>query len=432
VPDLAESWSWENGGLRLRLRLRAGVATQGGSTLSPETVARELASTVQNKGNQALYWTFPQVRQVSTAGERDVVVDLWRPTGALPEDLDVLLRFDRADDRIGPYRLVSESEREVVVERFSGHYRGSPDIERITFRQYPTVRAAWTSLLRGEVDVVDLVPAEAVQFLGSQHLRITSHLRNYQYLVAFNSAQPIFRLAAVRRALNLAIERQRLVDVVLRGRGQPSTGPLWPHHWAYDTSVVPYRFDPAAAESLLDAAGWPRKGGPRNLRFSFVCLLPEGYRTTERIALEVQRQLYSIGVDMQFRPVPPEEYSGAVLSGRFDAVFGDFVSGPTFGRPYIFWRSGPGPRVYNVFGYQNAEADRLFDVLRSSIDEGTIRSAAGRLQRVFLDDPPALFLVWSERTLAVNRDFVATDDVATLESLWQWKRRDVRQAAAAP
>ena len=58
-----------------------------------------------------------------------------------------------------------------------------------------------------------------------------------------------------------------------------------------------------------------------------------------------------------------------------------------------------------MFGYENPEAERLFDVLRTSTNEAAVRSAVSRLQRVLLDDPPALFLAWNERTRAVSRDF---------------------------
>lgn len=395
-------------------------------------MAEALARAVHDPINHELYWTFDNVEGVLASGERDLLVNLRRATGALPEDLSIRLPLAHPEESVGPYRLVSEKDGEVVLERFPMHYRGKPEIERVIIRQYPTLRAAWTALLRGDVDTVDRVPSGAVEFIGSTRIAVKSELHAYQHLIAFNHRHRLFRSSAVRRALNLAVDRQTLVDSALDGRGLPSTGPLWPRHWAYDSSVTPYSFDPAAAEALLDAAGLPRRGGNPNMRFSFTCLVPDSYRVTEQVALEVQRQLYAIGVDMQFRAVPPDAYSRLILAGQFEAVLGDFVSGPTFGRPHIFWQSRRNPGRYNAFGYENEEAEQLFDVLRSSIDVGAIRSAAARLQRVFLNDPPALFLAWSERTLAISRDFEAPQGIDWLQSLWQWKRRDNTLAASAP
>jgi ABC-type transport system substrate-binding protein len=162
--------------------------------------------------------------------------------------------------------------------------------------------------------------------------------------------------------------------------------------------------------ALLDGSGF-RPGtaaATSNLppaRLRFTCLLPEGFTLLERVGLEVQKQLYDVGVDMQFELVSAKEYNSRIPEGRFEAVLMDMISGPTFGRPFIFWRSALVSRGLNVFGYENPEAERLFQVLRTSTNEAAVRSATRRLQSSFLQDPPALFLAWNERARAVRRRF---------------------------
>ena len=53
----------------------------------------------------------------------------------------------------------------------------------------------------------------------------------------------------------------------------------------------------------------------------------------------------------------------------------DMISGPSFGRPFMFWRSAREFKGLNVFGYENAEAERLFRCLRTSTNEAAVRSA---------------------------------------------------------
>ena len=65
----------------------------------------------------------------------------------------------------------------------------------------------------------------------------------------------------------------------------------------------------------------------------------QNFSLLERIGLEVQKQLYDIGVDVQFEVVPIQEYDARIREGRFEAVLVDMISGPTFARPYVFWRS---------------------------------------------------------------------------------------------
>jgi peptide/nickel transport system substrate-binding protein len=272
------------------------------------------------------------------------------------------------------------------------------------------------------------VPPDAVEFIQNDQVRVVSFGRRYQYLVAFNSRKPPFNSPIVRRALNAAIDRDALIQGVLKGHGLASTGPLWPKHWAYSSSIASYRFDPGLATSLLNSAGLKadkKTDGPR-ARFRFTCLIPENFSVIERVALEVQKQLYAVGVDMQFEVVPTKDFDARIRQGQFEAILIDMVSGPTVGRSYMFWRSARHFQGLNVFGYENAEAERLFDVLRTSTNDIAVQSAFTRFQEVLLDDPPALFLAWNERSRAVRRGFEIVQDPVRdpadpVYTIWRWR-----------
>lgn len=272
------------------------------------------------------------------------------------------------------------------------------------------------------------VPPDAVEFISNDQVRVISFGRRYQYLVAFNSARAPFSNPLVRRALNMAVDRDALIRSALQGHGVPSTGPLWPRNWAYNSSVASYRFDPALAATLLNSAGFKADIGRdgRQRRFRFTCLIPENFSVAERVALEVQKQLFNVGVDMQFEVVPIKDFTVRVAEGRFDAMLIDLVSGPTVGRSYMFWRSARRfPGGFNTFGYENPEAERAFDLLRTSTNDVAIQSAFTRLQEILLSDPPALFLAWNQRSRAVSRRFQIVQDeqhdpVDPVYTIWQW------------
>ena len=277
------------------------------------------------------------------------------------------------------------------------------------------------------------VPPEAVEFIQNDDIQVISFRRAFQYLIAFNSASPLFKSAAVRRALNSAVNSEALIANVLQKNGAPATGPIWPEHWAYDRTIQPFGYDPRGAISLLEAAGFTKlsvdsssRRPPARLRFT--CLLPANFTLLERIGLEVQKQLYDVGVDVQFEALPPEEYNLRIREGRFEAILGEIISGPTFGRPFLFWRSARQFKGLNVFGYENPETERQFQILRNSLNEAAVRSATPRLQRALLEDPPALFLAWSERARAVRRRFdVGNSDRDPLFTIWQWTENTDRR-----
>ena len=429
IPRLAEGWSWERDGRSLRILLRPDVTLHDGTPLTAPLAADLLREAVARPSNQTLYTALRDISSISAEGERDLVVTLSQPSAFLPEDLELPLAVGPERIGTGPYRVVKREGSEIVMRRFERYYDGIPHIEQVVVRPFGTMRTAWASLLRREVDMVTHVPPDAIQFLQNEDVDVVTFPRRYQYLVAFNSRRPPFNSAGVRRALNYAVNRQALIEDVLQGRGNPSTGPLWPRHWAYDTSIASFGFDPNLAMSLLNDAGFGldvRHAGRPRSRFRFTCLVPADYSLIERVGLTVQKQLYNIGVDMQFEVVSIKEFDSRIRDGRFEAILIDMLSGPSFGRSYLFWASTTRFKGLNVFGYENPEAERLWGILRTSTNDAAIRSATSNLQRVLLADPPALFLAWDERSRAIRRDFqvVRDPDRDPVSTISRWTTAD--------
>jgi peptide/nickel transport system substrate-binding protein len=440
LPRLAASWQWEQEeqeARRLRVRLRPGVYFHDGTKMTSSVVADILRAAIKAPRILPSYSSFTDITSIRSEGDLDVVLELSQPSAFLPDDLDMPLSLP-AGVATGPFRVVKRDASEVVLERFDRYWQGKPAIERIRVKTFDALRTAWSSLLRGEVDMVTDVPAEAVEFMSNDQADVLQYKRRYQYMVAFNSRHPALSPARVRRALNLAVDRSSLVQRALRGFGSPATGPLWPKHWAYDNSVTPFAFNQRQAVALLDGAGFikGRAGGQSNLpsaRLQFTCLLIEGFSLHERLGLELQKQLYDIGVDMQFEVVSLDAWNDRIRDGKFEAVLVDMISGPSFGRPFIFWRSAKKFDGLNKFGWENAEAEGLFKELReSALDETKTRDATEKLQRVFLEDPPALFLAWSERARVVGPKFtpVIDDDRDPVLTMWRWTPAENRLAAA--
>jgi peptide/nickel transport system substrate-binding protein len=424
MPHLAESWRWEKDNLRLRLKLLPKITFHDGTPLTATLAAQLLRDAIKREANLVQYPSLADIYDIRADGELDILIDLSRRSAFLPTDLAIPIRLGPQRLGTGPYRVVKSDPEELILEGYDRHHRGAPSIPRIVIRPYATLRTAWTSLLRGEVDMVTDVPPTAVEFIQNDTVQVVSFPRRYQYVVAFNSQRLPFKSPLVRQALNLAVDRERIISRVLNGAGTPATGPVWPTYWAYDSSVSSYGYDPSRAASMLDEAGFTSNSADRRgIRFRFTCLIPSNFVVWERVALEVQKSLYNIGVDMQFRVVPVNEFVALVSKGEFEAVLNNMISGPTPMRGYIFWRSARQFKGLNVFGYENAEAEDLFETLRESQNDASIRTATRRLQRVFLEDPPALFLAWDERARAIRRDFAIPEDPGRdpLFTLARWR-----------
>jgi peptide/nickel transport system substrate-binding protein len=382
-----------------------------------------------------LYPGLVEVQGLSTAGPDTLVISLARPSAFLIEDLDILLSKpgptpDSPVIGTGPFRVVARSPTEVTLQAHEKYHLGLPAIREVVVKFYPSLRLAWASLLRSEIDAMWNVSADALEFIKSDAVDTFPVTRHYAHVIVFNSARPQLKPAGVRRALNAAIDRQALIQGVLKGRAQLADSPVWPKHWAHDNSVRGYSYDPSLARATLDALGvqvQPAGGTTVPARLRFKCTVPQGHAVHERLALTIQRQLYDVGVDMQLESRPLSELDTMLRSGDFDAAILDLSSGPTFSRVYQFWRSPGEFRGLNVFGYRNDEADKWLDRLRFAHDDASIRTAASQLQRVLMDDPPALFLAWIEGSRAISRRIIVPTGPGRdpFPDLWRWRiRRD--------
>jgi ABC-type transport system substrate-binding protein len=153
------------------------------------------------------------------------------------------------------------------------------------------------------------------------------------------------------------------------------------------------------------------------------CLVPARFSILEQIALEVQRQLSDVGVDIHFDVQPFDVYEKRLNAGDFETVLVDLVGGPSLSRASIMWRSPKRSDALKIFNYDNPVTEALFETLRTSPNDAVTRIEVKKLQQAFLDNPPAIFLAWNERSRAVRTEFRVNVEAGAdpLSTLWRWE-----------
>jgi peptide/nickel transport system substrate-binding protein len=392
---LAESASVSPDGLALTVTLRPDIRFHTNEVVTAARV-RDLLSAKAD--------FMKDVSAIDADGERTIRIRL-KSANAL--SLAALSEYTIHDEnnpqiRTGPFRIVSRAPN-AVLERFPEYHRGMPSVARVEIQQYPNHRAAWTAMMRGEVNFLHEVNRESIEFIqAGGNIRAYPMLRPYYYALVFNQAHPILQRRAVRIALTEAIDRDEIVRNGMRGHGRAADGPIWPYHWAHPGGRKTPAPNPEAARVRLDAAKLPvEPSGQGNMpaRFAFTCLVLEGDTRFERIALVVQRQLFEIGVDMRIEPVPATEFGARLKAGGYDAFLIEMASGRTLAWPYAWWRS-PGLADRVDIGYTGAD-DEL-DRMRAAGTDEAVRIAVADVMKELREDPPALFLVWPYETRAAD------------------------------
>src|SRR6185503_19114766 len=131
------------------------------------------------------------------------------------------------------------------------YYLGRPRIDRLVVNTYPNVRAAWADMLRDRVDVLYEVGLEALDSLSSaKNVSVLTYLRHYQFVIILNKKSQPLQSREVRQALSKAIDSNALIREAFDGHAMPSSGPIWPQHWAFRDDLPRFSFDPQGAAAL--------------------------------------------------------------------------------------------------------------------------------------------------------------------------------------
>lgn len=402
-PALAEGWDLSADSLVMNVRLRSSATFHDGSPVTADAVVTILNSVLP----QFMGPAFEDVDRVTSRGANRIEIGFRKRSPFLLEALEAQIRKPQGPRAgTGPFQPVEPNSLNDLRAN-QDYYQGRPNIDRITVTNYPSVRAAWAELLRGRIDMLHEVSSDALDSLQSaQDVTVFRFTQHYQYALIFNSTSPALRPREVRQALDVGVDRRALVRDALNGYGLPSSGPVWPQHWAFDPAFRADRFNPRAAVAKL---------GDR--RVHFTCLV---FPDFERIALVLKRQLEAVGVDMLVKEGPVDEILDAVKKHNFDAVLIDPISGPSLFRVYEFWHAGGSVSIGQP---SRPHIDAELDRIRHAGSDEEYRRAVSSFQQTVVDDPPAIFLAWSERARAVSNRFNVPlepgRDVLTTLRLWR-------------
>ncbi|MCI0637331.1 MAG: ABC transporter substrate-binding protein, partial [Actinobacteria bacterium] len=328
VPELAASWTESPDGRRFTFQLRRDVRFGSGRTFMGADVKysleRLLKPSIHSQGAEFFAHVegarayvegpAPEVRGIAVPAPDRVEITLTDPDPlflhklAMPfasvVDREAVERvgdlgFSRHPAGTGAFVFVEwEAWRRLRFARNPHYFRAErPRLDGVELTIGLAEQLAWFKYQRGELDISGIPSAEFTRVRADPRYRpvlLERTTLRTQYLGLNNELAP-FDQVAVRQAMNFAVDKERLLDLIDR-RGVVANGILPPDMPGYDPNrPVTYPYDPAAARRRLDEAG---------LAAGFVTTL---WATRDdgalRIAQSVQQDLRAVGVDLRIKPV---------------------------------------------------------------------------------------------------------------------------------
>jgi ABC-type transport system substrate-binding protein len=220
-----------------------------------------------------------------------------------------------------------------------------------------------------------------------------------------------FNDSRVRRALGMAIDTDDIIKYVLYGQGERITGPFVKQTDYYNDTIKPLQYDPKAALSLLEEAGWMRNNEgwleKDGKRFQFTLITNSGNELRKSVLAIAQDAWKQIGIDVRTDLL---EWSVFIQERVNKADFDALILGWSMGiEPdlYQIWHSSQtNPHQLNFVAFENAEADDLIVKIRQEYDHERQVAYCHRLHEIIAQEQPYTFLYVGKWTAVLDKRIV--------------------------
>jgi peptide/nickel transport system substrate-binding protein len=291
----------------------------------------------------------------------------------------------------GKFRFVSQAQDDSVVLTAIPHAANTnnPAAQKVTFRVVPDAIVRALELRKGSADVEmsslspDMVPVLAKR----KELEVAEEPgTNFAYL-GTNLEDPILKKKEVRQALAYAIDRDSLIKYLLRGQAREASGILPPNHWAYEPDVRKYPYDPAHAEQLLDAAGFPRDANGVRMHLTLKVSTQEQARL---VASALQDQWKRVGVALEVRPLELATLFSDLDKGNFQLSYSIWIGANNDPDVFdlVFSSKKIPPNGRNRGHYRNPQVDTLIERIRGEMDQSKRKELCSQVQKILSEDLP--------------------------------------------
>jgi peptide/nickel transport system substrate-binding protein len=323
------------------------------------------------------------------------------------------------------------------LEANTSYVTGRPHLDNLTIRFFETYEDLVNAFYSNEIEGVGIIPLETNAVISGSR----SKAQNYtialaQYQAAFfNLNSKILADLQVRKALQAAVDKHKLINEVLGGRASISTGPFLNLKQTDDKTNSSFNLE--LGEKILTDAGWKRSS-QTGLRSKNGVPLEFNITTNDttnnvKIAEFLINSWQAMGINVRLVTVPSKDLSNEVIRPRnFDVL----VFAQQLGRdpdPFAFWHSSqikdPG---LNVTGFTNPQADKLINQARTTTDETIRKARYDEFATLISEQVPAVFLDQSIYAYTVKKDLkginttVLYDPALRFSTIQNWYIKEQR------
>ncbi len=395
--DLAESWTASPDHRVWTFKLRQGVRWQNVPPLNGrDLVAADVKYCFEayaREGVQA--FTFQEIEGMETPDKYTLRVHLHTSNVLFPQNLaepvavifarEVLEEDGDLKKRMlgtGPYILKEHTRKvRVVLQRNPDYFdKGRPYVDEYVILSTPDAATRLAAFRTGQSDIIWLASPSEVETVRKTNPAIvvqSYHNTLAPFGLALAQDRPPFNDVRVRRAVSMAIDRQRQVDTVYEGHGIAGWGVPYIYYRDKAPTVKDlgpwWQYRPEEAKRLLAEAGHPRGFETTLFYYEY---FPQ---MTSQVQLVQQELKKNLNIDVKITKLDYTTYYGRYVEGKWDGMSWGFQSGHAVGldeRTYHYMHS---KSTKNFFRVNDPVIDELTTKLRRTPDRAEQRALTRKI-----------------------------------------------------
>jgi peptide/nickel transport system substrate-binding protein len=432
-PELAERWETSEDGKRVVLHLRRGVKFHDGTDFDAEAVKFNLDRRMDEKvGSPQRAQLVEIVQAVEAIDPVTVAIILKSPSPSLLGMLAQREGFMASPAAIRKYGTTFATNpvgtgpfifkewtpgRRIVVEKNPAYWEpGKPYLDGVVLADITNSVVGVQRLITGEADYMSaLSPIDIRQIENRRDIKLDPSAVGRWYALQWQVDKPPFNNEKLRQAVAHAIDRKRIVDIVMSGKSPIAEGLTPPALWWFDPDLRSPSYDPAKAKALLAEAGYPNG-------IELVLSIPQ-ITLLQQVDQLVQEQLKAVGITVRLEPVSQSDWYPRLVQGAINFS-------------PIRWSQRPDPDglftvllqsdgFANSTKYKNPEFDALLDKARNAKDMAERKTLYRAAERLVVRDLPYVPLFFSVeyaamRSNVMNHVWVA-DEIPRFRDVWKAK-----------
>jgi peptide/nickel transport system substrate-binding protein len=403
IPNLAEDYSISDDNLTYTFKLVENATFHNGEPFTAEDVVYSYSKLAGLETGEPMSDKWAVVEHVEAISDYEVEVTLEHvDSGFLARTMNAIVPAGYEDQEThpigaGPFKFVERSvAQELVLERNEDYYMEDsvPEVKEVRFLLMPDPQTSTLAMQSGEIDIIPGINPQGLAQLGDS-VETISAPSNMPVIFGLNHAVEPFDNIDVRKAMNMAVDKDEIIDTVFQGRATKLDSNFSPAMaFYYEESVEDYyEVDLDAAKDLLADAGYPDG-------FDFTLTVPSHATMYTDTAQILADQLSAIGVNVTIDSVE--------WSTWLEQVYTDFDHEATIigltGKvdPYDVLIRFVDGYSRNFINFNNEAYNEAIDHATQEVDDDARAEYYKEAQRILTEEAASVFLMDPDSTTVLR------------------------------